>query len=157
MAQTITVRHLPDGPGSLERTEHYDALVLSPGAAPIRPPLPGIDTQAGLASVRGKVEFYLLLLEEYSAHNVDAVSDFRRILAAGDRRTARRLIHTLKGVSGTLGISAVHRKAAELDQALKDDASAPIIDALAGDLEAVQAEALATIAAARPSAAPRQG
>ncbi len=24
-------------------TEHYDKLVLSPGAAPIRPPLPGID------------------------------------------------------------------------------------------------------------------
>ena len=51
VAQTITVRHLPDGPGSLERTEHYDALVLSPGAAPIRPPLPGIDRE-GVFAVR---------------------------------------------------------------------------------------------------------
>lgn len=157
------LKWLPDVPAT--PAPKADAPAADPGDAPTGidtraatlPPLPGIDTQAGLASVRGKVEFYLLLLEEYSAHNVDAVSDFRRILAAGDRRTARRLIHTLKGVSGTLGISAVHRKAAELDQALKDDASAPIIDALAGDLEAVQAEALATIAAARPSAAPRQG
>lgn len=32
-------------------TEHYDKLVLSPGAAPIRPPLPGIDL-AGIFSVR---------------------------------------------------------------------------------------------------------
>lgn len=32
-------------------TEHYDKLVLSPGAAPIRPPLPGIDLP-GIYSVR---------------------------------------------------------------------------------------------------------
>lgn len=32
-------------------TEHYDKLVLSPGAAPIRPPLPGIDLP-GIFSVR---------------------------------------------------------------------------------------------------------
>lgn len=32
-------------------TEHYDKLVLSPGAAPVRPPLPGIDLP-GIFSVR---------------------------------------------------------------------------------------------------------
>jgi NADPH-dependent 2,4-dienoyl-CoA reductase/sulfur reductase-like enzyme/rhodanese-related sulfurtransferase len=32
-------------------TEHYDALVLSPGAAPIRPPLPGVDSP-GVFAVR---------------------------------------------------------------------------------------------------------
>lgn len=39
-ACTITVR---DGRTGTSRTERYDALVLSPGAAPIRPPLPGVD------------------------------------------------------------------------------------------------------------------
>ena len=39
-AQTITVRDLDKGQ---EYTEPYDQLVLSPGAAPIRPPWPGID------------------------------------------------------------------------------------------------------------------
>ncbi len=38
--KTITVRDLMTG---AERIEPYDALVLSPGAAPVRPPLPGID------------------------------------------------------------------------------------------------------------------
>lgn len=37
--KTITVRH-----GQETYTEHYDALVLSPGTAPIRPPLHGIDS-----------------------------------------------------------------------------------------------------------------
>ena len=38
-ARTINVRDLQTGN---TRTEGYDALVLSPGAAPIRPPLPEI-------------------------------------------------------------------------------------------------------------------
>jgi len=38
--RTVTVRDLETGN---ECVEAYDALVLSPGAAPIRPPLPGID------------------------------------------------------------------------------------------------------------------
>jgi len=39
-ARTVTLRNLADG-GQTE--ESYDALVLAPGAAPLRPPLPGID------------------------------------------------------------------------------------------------------------------
>jgi NADPH-dependent 2,4-dienoyl-CoA reductase/sulfur reductase-like enzyme len=39
-ARTIAVRDVTTG---TERTERYDVLVLSPGAAPIRPALPGID------------------------------------------------------------------------------------------------------------------
>lgn len=38
--QTIEVRDLATG---VSRSEPYDALVLSPGASPLRPPLPGID------------------------------------------------------------------------------------------------------------------
>src|SRR5262249_19827238 len=39
-ARTLTVRDLRT---DTVRTERYDALVLSPGAAPIRPALPGVD------------------------------------------------------------------------------------------------------------------
>jgi NADPH-dependent 2,4-dienoyl-CoA reductase/sulfur reductase-like enzyme/rhodanese-related sulfurtransferase len=47
-SRTINVRDVHTG---YTRTEHYDALVLSPGAAPIRPPLPGVDL-AGVFAVR---------------------------------------------------------------------------------------------------------
>jgi NADPH-dependent 2,4-dienoyl-CoA reductase/sulfur reductase-like enzyme/rhodanese-related sulfurtransferase len=47
-AGTITVRDLRTGH---TRTERYDVLVLSPGAAPIRPPLPGVDLP-GVFAVR---------------------------------------------------------------------------------------------------------
>jgi NADPH-dependent 2,4-dienoyl-CoA reductase/sulfur reductase-like enzyme/rhodanese-related sulfurtransferase len=48
VAHTISVRDLQT---AHSRTEHYDALVLSPGAAPIRPPLPGVDLP-GVFAVR---------------------------------------------------------------------------------------------------------
>jgi NADPH-dependent 2,4-dienoyl-CoA reductase/sulfur reductase-like enzyme/rhodanese-related sulfurtransferase len=47
-ARTISVRDLNTGDS---RAERYDALVLSPGAAPIRPPLPGVDLP-GVFAVR---------------------------------------------------------------------------------------------------------
>jgi NADPH-dependent 2,4-dienoyl-CoA reductase/sulfur reductase-like enzyme/rhodanese-related sulfurtransferase len=47
-ASTITVRDLRSGRSRMER---YDALILSPGAAPIRPPLPGVDLP-GVFAVR---------------------------------------------------------------------------------------------------------
>jgi NADPH-dependent 2,4-dienoyl-CoA reductase/sulfur reductase-like enzyme/rhodanese-related sulfurtransferase len=47
-ARTIEVR---DVHSDVRRTERYDVLVLSPGAAPIRPPLPGIDLP-GVFAVR---------------------------------------------------------------------------------------------------------
>jgi len=47
-ARTIRVTNLER---NITYTEHYDALVLSPGAAPIRPDLPGIDLP-GIFSLR---------------------------------------------------------------------------------------------------------
>ncbi len=41
--KTVHVKDLKSG---LERDEYYDYLVLSPGAAPMRPPIPGIDDPA---------------------------------------------------------------------------------------------------------------
>lgn len=49
--RAIRVRDLDAPGGATERDEPYDALVLSPGAAPIRPPLPGIDLP-GIFAVR---------------------------------------------------------------------------------------------------------
>lgn len=46
--RTITVRDVHTG---RTRLEQYDALVLSPGAAPIRPPVPGVDLP-GVFAVR---------------------------------------------------------------------------------------------------------
>ena len=68
-ARTITVHDLRT---DQTRTEPYDVLVLSPGAAPIRPPLPGVDLP-GVFAVR-------------------SIPDSRRIRAWIDERRARRAV-----------------------------------------------------------------
>ena len=47
-AKTITARNVLTGE---QRSHAYDALVLSPGAAPLKPPLPGVDLP-GIFSVK---------------------------------------------------------------------------------------------------------
>ena len=71
-------------------TEHYHKLVLSPGAAPIRPPLPGIDL-AGIFSVR-------------------TVPDAREIRAWIDQRQAKRAVVVGGGFIGLeMAENLVHR------------------------------------------------
>ncbi len=68
-AKHITVKDLEAG---TTRTESYDALVLSPGALPVRPPLPGIDLP-GIFTVR-------------------SIPDSRAIRAQIDREGARTAV-----------------------------------------------------------------
>lgn len=68
-AGRLRVRDLASG---VETDEPYDALVLAPGASPIRPPLPGIDLP-GVFAVR-------------------SIPDTRRIRAAIDEKDAREAV-----------------------------------------------------------------
>jgi NADPH-dependent 2,4-dienoyl-CoA reductase/sulfur reductase-like enzyme/rhodanese-related sulfurtransferase len=73
-------------------TEHYDALVLSPGAAPIRPPLPGIDLP-GIFSVRTVPDSKAIrewlergasgLAEEAQASGLESLEKPRRAVVVG--------------------------------------------------------------------------
>ncbi|MDD5675807.1 MAG: FAD-dependent oxidoreductase [Chitinivibrionales bacterium] len=65
--KTISVRQ-----GNVVSTEKYDALVLSPGAAPIRPPLPGIDSPV--------------------VFSLRTIPDTDRIRAYVDQKKARRAV-----------------------------------------------------------------
>jgi len=48
------------------------------------------------------------------------VPEIKTALQSGDRETAGRLAHTVKGVSGNLGAESLYRAAAELEKAIKE-------------------------------------
>jgi NADPH-dependent 2,4-dienoyl-CoA reductase/sulfur reductase-like enzyme/rhodanese-related sulfurtransferase len=86
-ARALTVRDLRTG---ATRTEPYDVLVLSPGAAPIRPALPGVDLP-GVFAVR-------------------SIPDTRRIRARIEERGARRAVVVGGGFIGLeMAENLVHR------------------------------------------------
>ncbi len=101
-ARTVTVHDLEAG---VTETVHYDALVLSPGARPVRPPIPGIERALSLRDI------------EDTDAMVEAVADARTAAVIGGGfigvEVAENLVH--RGISVTL-IEATDQVMAPLDR-----------------------------------------
>ena len=95
-----------------ETTESEDAL----------PDLPGIDTEAGIARMGGNVRSYRKLLEKFVDNQDDAMDQIELAMSEGDSEKSVRLAHTLKGVGGAIGASALQHSAAKLESALLESA-----------------------------------
>ena len=83
--------------------------------------VPGLDATAGMRRVMGNLPLYLSLLRKFSIGQRDAPEQIAAALAAGDRDRAVLLAHTLKGVAGNIGATALQQHAAELEQTLQND------------------------------------
>jgi HPt (histidine-containing phosphotransfer) domain-containing protein len=132
-------------------SDMQDAVLLERLAA-----LPGLDIKQGLAAVRGRVGSYARLLRKYAEGEVDGLGHLAERLTACDQQEARRLAHSLKGSSGTLGVVAVQRLALALEVALREgrDSGAEVL-ALEAELGRVVPAILSAIPAetvAAPSA-----
>jgi polar amino acid transport system substrate-binding protein len=105
-------RELPDTPDN-------DAADATPVELP---ELQGVDTEAGLARVGGNVRSYLKLLNKFAENQSDAINEIRSAITDGDGELSVRLAHTLKGVGGAIGATALQEAAAKLEATLKEDA-----------------------------------
>ena len=78
-------------------------------------------------------------------------------LRAGDRRTAERAAHTLKGVAGNIGAGEIGKAAAEIEKAIAGGRAAEAVEALVAGLDRGLQELLPRIAAVvgRPAATGR--
>ncbi len=94
---------------------------------------PILDTQAGITRVGGNKALYERLVNQFQInyiHTADAVND---ALKSGDRDTARRVLHDIKGFAGNLGALRVMRVAQEWERELKSGAIPPPGDFGAGE------------------------
>ncbi|MCX8087581.1 MAG: ATP-binding protein [Rhodocyclaceae bacterium] len=113
--------------------------------------IPGLDVQAGLSRMAGKLSRYHELLQRFvETHAADALR-IRKAIAAGDYASAHLAAHALKGVAGTLGAEVVAAAAARLDAMLKKgEQDIAALDALERELDAL----CAALGAALPQAPP---
>ncbi|MBF0455353.1 MAG: response regulator [Magnetococcales bacterium] len=81
--------------------------------------IPGIDTQSGLQRVGGNEETYRRVLAKFRSNQGEMGSAIAQALDREDRLAAERHVHTLKGVSATIGAMALHERAKELESAIK--------------------------------------
>jgi CheY-like chemotaxis protein len=106
--------HSPSRPPS----DGEPGAVRSPGPAEGLPAIEGLDTKDGLSRVAGNRKLYLKLLRQFVEQQVAAPAQIKEALDNNDASTAERLAHTVKGVSGSLGIGAVQRVAANLEKSI---------------------------------------
>jgi CheY-like chemotaxis protein len=92
------------------------------GHAPDLPPLPGVDIAVGLARANGSRALYARLLKMFLKNNADLQAQWEAAEASGDAAGAMRLAHTLKATAASLGVVAVERAAADLEQACATNA-----------------------------------
>jgi|GEM_PF-475723 len=120
------------------------------------PPLPGIDTRAGLARVGHDSSLYHRILIKFRDTQLDTPAQIAQALAAGDTGTAERLAHTLKGVAGSVGAGGVQEAARALEAAIRDGETGvgPLLDALRSELGVIQEGLSGLDEGARPEATP---
>jgi signal transduction histidine kinase/CheY-like chemotaxis protein len=129
------------------------------GAGPALPAIDGVDIADGLHRVAGNQKLYRSLLQQFCDKQAAVGEDIAQALRAGDRISAERLAHTVKGVAGNIGIRGVHAVAARVERAIRErDAS---VSTLIAELTAVvgtQVQAIRTatcavlpVAAAAPA------
>lgn len=84
----------------------------------------------GLTRVMGKETLYLNMLRMFVAGQADTSAHIRALLVQGDTATAERLAHTLRGVAGNIGASALQQSATALELALRAGDPLATIDTL---------------------------
>ena len=90
----------------------------------------GLDVATGLRLARGREKLYLHLLRKFISSEHDFPAQIRAALARGDRPTALRLSHTLKGVSGQIGAQTVRALAELLERAIHENEPPQVFDML---------------------------
>ncbi len=114
------------------------------------PEIAGIDSVAAAATLAGDRGLFFDLLERLALESANLTAATRRALAAGDRETAARSMHSLKGNAGLVGALELAGLAARLEQAIERSAVLPDLDDLAQDLGALDQALDALIAASAP-------
>jgi len=123
----------------------------SPAADRI-PDIEGLDIKGGLRRVAGNHKLYVTILRQYIEGQSGAVQAIRASLSAGDRKTAERVAHTAKGVSGNIGADAVAAAAAQLERAIPAGTdTAPLIERLEAALGALLSRLRAALGEAAPA------
>jgi len=90
------------------------------GQREVLPECDGIDLAGGLARVSGNKKLYRELLVRFVDRYKHTRLELDKILGAGDGKSVRALVHTIKGVAGNIGAMKLNLLADKLETALVD-------------------------------------
>ncbi|MRV73998.1 response regulator [Duganella sp. FT92W] len=136
MPPTAVLLNSPNSPGS-SNSACGDAVLH----------IDGIDSERGLRHVAGNAELYVQLLDRFRLAQRHAAEDIDAALAQGDLALASRSAHTLRGVAGGVGATAVEQAAQVVELALQRMAAPTPSASLFAPLAALGGALAAVVAA----------
>ncbi|MBF0153369.1 MAG: response regulator [Magnetococcales bacterium] len=103
-----------------------EALAFSTGIT-LPDTLPGVDLPVALKRVMGNARLLAQLVIGFCLENTQTATQIRALLERDDLDQAARLAHAIKGTSGNLGAMDLWSAARDLEQAIRDHASWPLL------------------------------
>ncbi|WP_246448599.1 response regulator [Roseateles oligotrophus] len=115
----------------------------------LRQAVPGLELRLGLRRAAGNPLLYLAMLREFQLSRAQACSEIEALLLK-DRKAAERAAHTLKGLAGNIGASAVQAAAAQVEEGFREEQSLVNIVARITPLRVLLAALIESLQAALP-------
>ncbi|MCX6145812.1 MAG: PAS domain S-box protein [Candidatus Kapabacteria bacterium] len=85
------------------------------------PLLNGINIKEGLSRVAGNKKLLLKIIKSFYESNLNFSEELIKEFESGDKESYIRLLHTIKGVSGNIGASELHKASTEFEKELIED------------------------------------
>ena len=114
--------NLLEAPISTEEVETFDVAEV---VAEPEEETTAVDIPAVAARLTLPVDMIQKMLLRFCRDHAEAPEKVRKLIEAGDLDGARALAHSVKGVSGTLGISEVYKMFGDLEADIKDGSFDP--------------------------------
>jgi len=106
-----------------DTSDNTDALFLE-----LKNALPSINITAGISRIGGNQELYRKLIIQFYHDHGDALNKLINLLATPDKKSAARLVHTLKGVAGNIGAVSLQNAAIQQEKQLAESDYPKILD-----------------------------
>jgi DNA-binding response OmpR family regulator len=84
----------------------------------IFPEIDGVDVAGALSRVAGNKRLYRDLLVQFAAKQAEVNSEILAAIDSGDNKLAERILHTVKGVAGNIGLGDISGAAEKLERAI---------------------------------------
>lgn len=83
------------------------------------PCIKGLDVNEGVRRLANRWDFYERMVSRFCFENRDFIKRLKLELSAGNHETAARMLHSLKGIAGTMSASVLYQTAIEAELAYK--------------------------------------
>lgn len=81
--------------------------------------------EEAIENLGGSTALYEKHLAKFKSHYASAADDLNTMLSSGKRQEAGILAHSVKGLSGTLGLTYIYQASIALEAAIKDETKTP--------------------------------